>query len=182
MRTITQSPHYSRSDQNYPILPRTGQVFGVEPKLRVWGVTSQPLYFDFSTRYSPPRKGFKELWEMEDRDLQAFVYFVNRNVKTSPCFLFLSRKCSSWPCFTRLCAAHHPHHHSRWVSQTGAWWRPGGGGVCLLATGLKYIWESRAEKKVVYLYKMRAKIEARVFILRKTRYHVSGDKIHEMIN
>ena len=54
--------------------------------------------------------------------------------------------------------------------------------VCLLATGLKYIWESRAEKKVISLYKMRAEIEARVFILRKTRYYVSGDKIHEMIN
>ena len=54
--------------------------------------------------------------------------------------------------------------------------------VCLLATALKYIWETRAEKKVVSLYKMRAEVEARVFILRKTRYYMSGDKIHEMIS
>ena len=54
--------------------------------------------------------------------------------------------------------------------------------VCLLASGLKYIWETRAEKKVLSLHKMRAEIEAGVFLLRKTRYAVSGDKMNEMIN
>ena len=54
--------------------------------------------------------------------------------------------------------------------------------VCLLATGLKYIWETRVEKKVLSLHKMRAEIEARVFLLRKTRYMVSGDKMFDMIN
>ena len=54
--------------------------------------------------------------------------------------------------------------------------------VCLLASGLKYIWETRAEKKDLSLHKMRDEIEARVFILRKTIYLVSGDKIIEMIN
>ena len=54
--------------------------------------------------------------------------------------------------------------------------------VCLLATGLKYIWDTRTEKKVVYLYRMRAEIEARISILRKTRYSDSGIRMQEMIN
>ena len=39
--------------------------------------------------------------------------------------------------------------------------------VCLLSTGLKYIWETRAEKKPTILYKMRAEIEA----LRRIKIH-----------
>ena len=54
--------------------------------------------------------------------------------------------------------------------------------VSLLACGLKYIWETRSEKKTVSLHKMRAEIEAKVSILRKTRYYLSGDKMLEMIN
>ena len=46
----------------------------------------------------------------------------------------------------------------------------------------KYIWETRSEKKTVSLHKMRAEIEAKVSILRKTRYYLSGDKMLEMIN
>ena len=42
--------------------------------------------------------------------------------------------------------------------------------LCILTTGLKYIWETRLEKKVVHKYKMRADIEAKVSILRKTRH------------
>ena len=42
--------------------------------------------------------------------------------------------------------------------------------LCILTTGLKYIWETRLEKKVVHKYKMRAEIEAKVSILRKTRH------------
>ena len=54
--------------------------------------------------------------------------------------------------------------------------------VSLLACGLRYIWETRSEKKTVSLHKMRAEIEAKVSILRKTRYYLSGDKMLEMIN
>ena len=53
--------------------------------------------------------------------------------------------------------------------------------VSLLACGLKYIWETRSEKKTVSLHKMRAEIEAKVSILRKTRYYLSGDKMLEKI-
>ena len=54
--------------------------------------------------------------------------------------------------------------------------------VCLLSVGLKYIWDTRVEKKTVHLYKMRAEIEARISILRRTRYMESGNKMLEMIN
>ena len=53
--------------------------------------------------------------------------------------------------------------------------------ACLLATGLKYIWETRAEKKTIILYKMKAQIEARISLLRRTRYWKSGDRMLEMI-
>ena len=42
--------------------------------------------------------------------------------------------------------------------------------LCILSTGLKYIWEARLAKKVVMKYKMRAEIEARVTILRNSRF------------
>ena len=54
--------------------------------------------------------------------------------------------------------------------------------VCILSTGLKYIWEARVEKKAATVYKMRAEIEAKVSILRKTRYSNSGTKSTEMMN
>ena len=54
--------------------------------------------------------------------------------------------------------------------------------VCLLSTGLKYIWETRAEKKPITLYKMRAEIEAKISILRRTRHGNSAIKMLEMIN
>ena len=54
--------------------------------------------------------------------------------------------------------------------------------VCILSTGLKYIWEARVEKKAATVYKMRAEIEAKVSIVRKTRYSNSGTKIMEMMN
>ena len=41
--------------------------------------------------------------------------------------------------------------------------------VCLLATGLIYIWATRVLKKAIYLYKMWAEVEAKISILRKTR-------------
>ena len=53
--------------------------------------------------------------------------------------------------------------------------------LCTLTTGLKYIWEARLAKKVVMKYKMRAEIEARVTILRKSRFNAAARKIDEMI-
>ena len=53
--------------------------------------------------------------------------------------------------------------------------------LCLISTGLNYIWQARAEKKVLTQYKMRAELEAMITILRKTRYNASADKILEMI-
>ena len=42
--------------------------------------------------------------------------------------------------------------------------------MCMLASGLKYIWEARVEKKQVQTFKMRSEVEARVSILRRTRH------------
>ena len=53
--------------------------------------------------------------------------------------------------------------------------------VSLLACGFKYIWETRLEKKRPQTYRMRAEAEARVSILRKTRYAESGNMIIEML-
>ena len=53
-------------------------------------------------------------------------------------------------------------------------------GVCLLPTGLMYIWKTRVDKKLVTIFNMRAEIEARS--LRKPRYSASGDKMLEMID
>ena len=54
--------------------------------------------------------------------------------------------------------------------------------VCLLSTGLQYIWEARTEKKLVSLFRMRSEIEARITILRRTRHAAAGDKMMEMMN
>ena len=54
--------------------------------------------------------------------------------------------------------------------------------MCLLATGLKYIWDARAEKKQVTLFKMRAEVEARISILRRTRHSKAGDLMLEMLS
>ena len=53
--------------------------------------------------------------------------------------------------------------------------------VCLLATGLRYIWEARQDKKQASIFKMRAEIEAMVSILRKTRHSKAGDQMMEMM-
>ena len=53
--------------------------------------------------------------------------------------------------------------------------------VCLLATGLKYIWTTRTEKKCVILFKMRAEIETQISIIRRTRHSAAGDLMLEMI-
>ena len=52
----------------------------------------------------------------------------------------------------------------------------------MLATGLKYIWQARHDKKQVAKFRMRAEIEAIISILRKTRHREAGDHMMEMIN
>ena len=52
----------------------------------------------------------------------------------------------------------------------------------ILITGLKYIWETRLAKKVVTKFRMRAEIEARVSILRRTRFVDSAIVMAELIN
>ena len=54
--------------------------------------------------------------------------------------------------------------------------------VCLLATGLVYILKTRVQKKAIHLYKMRAEVEAKISILRKSRYWASGNKMLDMMN
>ena len=52
---------------------------------------------------------------------------------------------------------------------------------CLLMTGLKYIWEARLAKKVVTMYRMRAEVEAKVALLRKSRFLSSADIMANLI-
>ena len=54
--------------------------------------------------------------------------------------------------------------------------------LLILSTGLKYIWETRAAKKVVVKYKMRAEIEAKVTLLRKTKYKRVADRSEILLN
>ena len=53
--------------------------------------------------------------------------------------------------------------------------------LCIISTGLNYIWQARADKKVVSQFMMRAEIEAIITILRKTRYEASADRMLEII-
>ena len=53
--------------------------------------------------------------------------------------------------------------------------------VCTLATGLKFIWEARVSKKRVETTKMRSEIEAKISILRKSRYANVGEIIETML-
>ena len=53
---------------------------------------------------------------------------------------------------------------------------------CILITGLKYIWETRLAKKVLTLHRMRAEIEARVSLLRKTRFRNSAQIVEDLIS
>ena len=54
--------------------------------------------------------------------------------------------------------------------------------VCLLATGWLYIWEARVDKMQVLRYKMRAELEAMIYILRKSRHSSAGERMLEMID
>ena len=52
----------------------------------------------------------------------------------------------------------------------------------LLATGWRYIWRERMNKKHTALYKMRAELEMEIFILRKGRYADIGSKMMDVID
>ena len=54
--------------------------------------------------------------------------------------------------------------------------------VSTLAVGLKYIWEVRMAKKTVVTYKMRAEVEAKISILRRSRFAKAGDIMETMLN
>ena len=49
--------------------------------------------------------------------------------------------------------------------------------VSILATGLRFIWEQRVQKKTVLLFTVRAELEAKVELLRKTRFGNVGNLI-----
>jgi hypothetical protein len=53
--------------------------------------------------------------------------------------------------------------------------------VYTLAAGLKYIWETRIEKKQLSLHRMRSELEAWVSILRRTRHRNSALLMLEMM-
>ena len=53
--------------------------------------------------------------------------------------------------------------------------------VSLIAIGLKFIWETRLEKKKVLLYKMRAELEARISLIRRTKFSSVGLLMEEML-
>ena len=53
--------------------------------------------------------------------------------------------------------------------------------VFMMATGLQYIWGSRVNKKQVTTHQMRSEMEAKISILRKSRYREAGLKILEML-
>ena len=53
--------------------------------------------------------------------------------------------------------------------------------VSLIAFGLKFIWETRLEKKKVLLYKMRAELEARISLIRRPKFSSEGLLMEEML-
>ena len=53
--------------------------------------------------------------------------------------------------------------------------------LVMLTTGLKYIWEARMARKTISTYKMRAEMEMRVTIMRKSRHKTAADLIGNLI-
>ena len=54
--------------------------------------------------------------------------------------------------------------------------------VSLIATGLRFIWERRIENKTVPLYLIRAELEAKIELLRRTRYDRAGELMHLIVH
>ena len=53
--------------------------------------------------------------------------------------------------------------------------------VYTIATGLLYIWEARVHRKQVTPFLVRAELEAKISLLRRTRYSDAGTRIQEML-
>ena len=53
--------------------------------------------------------------------------------------------------------------------------------MCMLATGLKHIWEARVSKKQITPFQVRAELEAKISLLRRTRYVGAGSKMQELL-
>jgi hypothetical protein len=53
--------------------------------------------------------------------------------------------------------------------------------VYMLATGLKYIWETRKSKKQLSMFRMRSEIEAQISLLRKTRHRNGAETMLGMM-
>ena len=54
--------------------------------------------------------------------------------------------------------------------------------VYMVATGLKFIWEARLAKKQTSLFQVRAELEAKISMLRRTRHQGAGLRIQEMLD
>ena len=51
----------------------------------------------------------------------------------------------------------------------------------MVATGLKFIWEARLSKKQISLFQVRAELEAKISMLRRTRHQEAGLKIRDIL-
>ena len=54
--------------------------------------------------------------------------------------------------------------------------------VYVVATGLKFIWEARLAKKQISFFQVRAELEAKISMLRRTRHQEAGSKIQDMLD
>jgi hypothetical protein len=52
----------------------------------------------------------------------------------------------------------------------------------MLGSGLKYIWETRIERKQVRTFKKRSEVKAKISILRRARFKGSGDIMWDVMN
>ena len=53
--------------------------------------------------------------------------------------------------------------------------------ISILATGLKYIWETRIKKKRVLTHEVRAEMEALVSLLRRSRFKEAGERVNDAL-
>ena len=53
--------------------------------------------------------------------------------------------------------------------------------VYTIATGLMHIWEARVQKKQITPFLVRAELEAKISLLRRTRYSEAGNRIQEIL-
>ena len=53
--------------------------------------------------------------------------------------------------------------------------------VYTIATGLLHIWEARVHRKQITPFLVRAELEAKISLLRRTRYSEAGTRMQEML-